>query len=118
MRPTPLAIFTLFCIGLQAIVGLCLDLYNGLREIRWTVLVGFIVAVPIVSLAPCLARLTGQALVQRQRGPRRGPGWSRRLFLPVLRLRSQSWSTGAKSVRAALPQIGPRFCGQHADRMT
>ena len=50
MRPTPLAIFTLFCIGLEAIVGLCLGLSNGLSETHKTVLVGFIVAFPALTL--------------------------------------------------------------------
>ncbi len=45
----PLAVFTLFCIGLQAIVGLCLGLSNGLSETHKTVLVGFIVAFPAVA---------------------------------------------------------------------
>ena len=51
MRPIPpLAIFTLFCIGLEAIVGLCLGLSNGLSETHKTVLVGFIVAFPAITL--------------------------------------------------------------------
>ena len=50
MRTHPLAIFTLFCIGLQAIVGLCLGLSNGLSETHKTVLVGFIVAFPAMTL--------------------------------------------------------------------
>ena len=51
MRPMPsLAIFTLFCVGLEAIVGLCLGLSNGLSETHKTVLVGFIVAFPTVTL--------------------------------------------------------------------
>ena len=58
MRPTPLAIFTLFCIGLQAIVGLCLGLSNGLSETHKTVLVGFIVAFPLLTLALFLTLLT------------------------------------------------------------
>ena len=55
MRPSPLAIFTLFCIGLQAIVGLCLGLSNGLSETHKTVLVGFIVAFPALTLLIFLA---------------------------------------------------------------
>ena len=58
MRPTPLAIFTLFCIGLQAIVGLCLGLSNGLSETHKTVLVGFIVAFPALTLLIFLTLLT------------------------------------------------------------
>ncbi len=50
MRPSPLAVFTLFCIGLEAIVGLCLGLSNGLSETHKTVLVGFIVCFPAVTL--------------------------------------------------------------------
>ena len=51
MRPIPpLAVFTLFCIGLEAIVGLCLGLSNGLSETHKTVLVGFIVAFPALTL--------------------------------------------------------------------
>ena len=58
MRPMPsLAIFTLFCIGLQAIVGLCLGLSNGLSETHKTVLVGFIVAFPAVTLVIFLTML-------------------------------------------------------------
>ena len=55
MRPSPLAIFTLFCIGLQAIVGLCLGLSNGLSETHKTVLVGFIVAFLALTLLIFLA---------------------------------------------------------------
>lgn len=51
MRPfPPIAVFALFCIGLQAIVGLCLGLSNGLSETHKTVLVGFIVAFPALTL--------------------------------------------------------------------
>ncbi len=50
MRPSPLAVFTLFCIGLQAIVGLCLGLSDGLSETHKTVLVGFIVCFPALTL--------------------------------------------------------------------
>ena len=50
MRPSPLAVFTIFCIGLEAIVGLCLGLSNGLSETHKTVLVGFIVAYPALTL--------------------------------------------------------------------
>ncbi len=51
MRPIPpLAVFTIFCIGLQAVVGLCLGLSNGLSETHKTVLVGFIVAFPALTL--------------------------------------------------------------------
>jgi ABC-type dipeptide/oligopeptide/nickel transport system permease subunit len=50
MRPSPLAVFTVFCIGLQAIVGLCLGLSNGLSETHKTVLVGFIVCFPALTL--------------------------------------------------------------------
>ena len=59
MRPLPhIAIFTLFCIGLQAIVGLCLGLSNGLSETHKTVLVGFIVAFPALTLLIFLTLLT------------------------------------------------------------
>jgi len=50
MRPSPLAVFTLFCIGLEAIVGLSLGLSNGLSETHKTVLVGFIVCFPGLTL--------------------------------------------------------------------
>lgn len=50
MRPSPLAVFALFAIGIQAIVGLALGLSNGLSETHKTVLVGFIVCFPAVSL--------------------------------------------------------------------
>jgi hypothetical protein len=50
MRTTPLAVFALFCIGLQTIVGFALGLSNGLSETHKTVLVGFIVCFPAVSL--------------------------------------------------------------------
>ena len=59
MRPSPLAIFAVFCIGLEAIVGLCLGLSNGLSETHKTVLVGFIVGFPTLTLLiflPLLAR--------------------------------------------------------------
>ena len=55
MHPSPLAIFTLFCIGLEAIVGLCLGLSNGLSETHKTVLVGFIVSFPALTLLLFLA---------------------------------------------------------------
>jgi hypothetical protein len=50
MRPSPLAVFAIFCIGLQAIVGLCLGLSNGLSETHKTVLVGFVVCFPALTL--------------------------------------------------------------------
>jgi hypothetical protein len=60
MRPIPpLAIFTLFCVGLEAIVGLCLGLSNGLSEMHKTVLVAFVVGFPTVTLLiflPIMAR--------------------------------------------------------------
>ena len=60
MRPMPsLAIFTLFCVGLEAIVGLCLGLSNGLSEMHKTVMVGFVVGFPTVTLLiflPLMAR--------------------------------------------------------------
>ena len=60
MRPSPLAVFTLFCVGLEAIVGLCLGLSNGLSETHKTVLVGFIVCFPAVTLLIFLS-LMGKA---------------------------------------------------------
>ena len=50
MRPSPLAVLTLFCIGIEAIVGLCLGRSNGLSETHKTVLVGFVVCFPAVTL--------------------------------------------------------------------
>ena len=58
MRPSPLAVFAIFCIGLQAIVGLCLGLSNGLSETHKTVLVGFIVCFPAVTLLIFLTLMT------------------------------------------------------------
>ena len=55
MHPSPLAIFTIFCIGLESVVGLCLGLSNGLSETHKTVLVGFIVAYPALTLLIFLA---------------------------------------------------------------
>jgi hypothetical protein len=51
MRPLPpLAIFTAFAIGLEAIVGLSLGLSDGLSETHKSVLVAFIVAFPALTL--------------------------------------------------------------------
>jgi hypothetical protein len=57
MRANSLAVFTLFCIGLEAIVGLCLGLSNGLSETHKTVLVGFITAFPALTLLIFLSLL-------------------------------------------------------------
>jgi hypothetical protein len=46
----PLAVFTLFCLGLEAIVGMVLGMSNGLSELHKTVLVGFIVGFPALTL--------------------------------------------------------------------
>lgn len=51
MRPLPpIAFFTLFCLGTLAVVGYVLAASNGLSETHKTVLVGFIVCFPAVSL--------------------------------------------------------------------
>ena len=51
MRPIPpVALFTLFTLGLEAIVGLVLGLSNGLSEQHKTMLVDFIVAFPGLTL--------------------------------------------------------------------
>ena len=58
MRPIPpVAIFTLFTLGLEAIVGLVLGLSNGLSETHKTILVDFIVAFPALTLLIFLAIL-------------------------------------------------------------
>ena len=57
MRPSPLAIFTLFTLGTQAIVGLVLGLSTGLSELHKTILVGFIVAFPSLTLLIFLTML-------------------------------------------------------------
>lgn len=45
-----LAIFAVFAVGLQAIVGLSLGLSDGLSETHKSVLVAFIVAFPALTL--------------------------------------------------------------------
>lgn len=57
MRPSPPAIFTLFTLGIEAIVGLVLGLSNGLSELHKTILVGFIVAFPALTLLIFLTML-------------------------------------------------------------
>ena len=46
----PLAIFTIFCLGLETIVGLVLGTGNGLSELHKTILVGFVVGFPALTL--------------------------------------------------------------------
>ena len=58
MRPSPLAIFTLFTLGLETIVGLVLGLSTGLSELHKTILVGFIVAFPALTLLIFLTMLS------------------------------------------------------------
>ena len=50
MPQSPLTIFTLFCLGIEAIVGLVLGLSSGLAELHKTVLVGFVVGFPALTL--------------------------------------------------------------------
>ncbi|MEO8242092.1 MAG: hypothetical protein ABI832_07235 [bacterium] len=51
MRPfPPIAFFTLFCLGTLAVVGYVLASANGLSELHKTVLVGFLVGFPILTL--------------------------------------------------------------------
>lgn len=51
MRPLPpLAVFALFAVGLEAIVGLSLGLSNGLSETHKSVLVAFIAGFPALTL--------------------------------------------------------------------
>ena len=80
MRPTALAVFTIFCIGLQAVVGLCLGLSNGLSETHKSVLVGFIVAFPALTLLIFLPLLTRAQRLENEwyypsadQGPVEGP---------------------------------------------
>ena len=80
MRPSPLAIFAAFCIGLEAIVGLCLGLSNGLSETHKSVLVGFIVAFPALTLLIFLPLLTRAQRLENEwyypsadQGPVEGP---------------------------------------------
>ena len=51
MRPfPPIAFFTPFCFGTLAVVGYVLAASNGLSEFHKTVLVGFLVAFPTLTL--------------------------------------------------------------------
>lgn len=62
MRPfPPIAFFTLFCLGTLAIVGFVLAASNGLSETHKTILVGFIVAFPAVTLLIFLILLSRAA---------------------------------------------------------
>ena len=47
---SPLGIFTIFVLGSEAVIGLVLGLSDGLSELHKTILVGFIVAYPVVCL--------------------------------------------------------------------
>lgn len=47
---SPLAIFTLFALGVEAVVGLVLGLSDGLSELHKTVLVSFVVGYPVVAM--------------------------------------------------------------------
>lgn len=53
----PLAIFTFFTLGLEAIVGMVLGMSNGLSELHKTVLVAFIVAYPALTMVIFLIML-------------------------------------------------------------
>lgn len=58
MRPFPTtAFFTLFCLGTLAVVGYVLAASNGLSEFHKTVLVGFLVGFPILTLLIFLSLL-------------------------------------------------------------
>lgn len=46
----PIAFFTLFCLGTLAVVGYVLAASSGLAELHKTVLVGFLVAFPSLTL--------------------------------------------------------------------
>ena len=51
MRPlSPIAFFTLFCLGTLAVVGYVLAASNGLAELHKTVLVAFLVAFPSLTM--------------------------------------------------------------------
>ncbi len=51
MRPfPPIAFFTLFCLGTLAVVGYVLAASTGLSEFHKTVLVGFLVGFPTLTL--------------------------------------------------------------------
>ena len=67
MRPfPPIAFFTLFCLGTLAIVGFVLAASNGLSETHKTILVGFIVAFPAVTLLIFLILLSQAAAPEYQ----------------------------------------------------
>lgn len=67
MRPfPPIAFFTLFCLGTLAIVGFVLAASNGLSETHKTILVGFIVAFPAVTLLIFLILLSRAAAPEYQ----------------------------------------------------
>jgi Na+/proline symporter len=53
----PLAVFTIFVLGIEAIIGLVLGLSDGLSELHKTVLVTFVCAFPVVTLALLWQRL-------------------------------------------------------------
>ena len=55
----PLAVFTIFVLGVQAIIGLVLGLSDGLSELHKTVLVAFVCAFPVVTLAMIWLRMPG-----------------------------------------------------------
>ena len=58
MRPfPPIAFFTLFCLGTLAVVGYVLAASNGLSELHKTVLVGFLVAFPSLTMLIFLSLL-------------------------------------------------------------
>lgn len=75
MRPSPLAVMAVFAIAIQAIVGLALGLSNGLSETHKTVLVGFIVCFPAVTL------LLLMSLMSRTDRPEATPFHSRQAAL-------------------------------------
>lgn len=47
---TPLAVFAAYSFGIEAVVGYVLGMSNGLSELHKTVLVGFMIGFPILSL--------------------------------------------------------------------
>jgi hypothetical protein len=49
-QPTPIAVFAVYSLGIEAVVGYVLGGSTGLSELHKTVLVGFIVGFPILSL--------------------------------------------------------------------
>ena len=58
MRPVPpIAFVTLFCLGTLAVIGYVLAASTGLSEFHKTVLVGFLVAFPLLTLLMLMSLL-------------------------------------------------------------